>query len=224
MIRKLPWWVEIGGFTLTGIAGFINVIGLLGVTGAVSHLTGTSSYLSMELAGGNFREVVHLLTLIVSFFLGSALSGYIIGDSALKLGRRYSVALLCEGVLLFITMLLLTRELTAGQYFASMACGLQNAMTSTYSGAIVRTTHLSGVFTDLGVSLGLWFRGHKSDMRKTLLHITLVCGFIAGGVIGTFCFNWIGFRSIIFPAAVTVSLSISYWIYWKKTSVSTQKV
>ncbi len=198
MIKKLPKWVEIGGFTLAAMAGFINAIGLLGFKHhAVSHLTGTTTFFSLELARGNISIAGHLLIIIASFFIGSTISGYIIGNSVLKLGRRYSVALLIEALLLLFSMVLLIKNRETGHYFASIACGLQNAMTSTFSGAIIRTTHLSGLFTDLGIALGLRLRGLKSDMRQILLHITLIGGFVGGGILGTLCFDRIQFMAML---------------------------
>ena len=62
MINKLPKWVEIGGFFLALCAGSINGIGLLGFRHqAVSHLTGTSTFLGLEISQGNGGEILHLL-------------------------------------------------------------------------------------------------------------------------------------------------------------------
>ena len=58
-----------------------------------------------------------------------------------------------------------------GLLLASAACGLQNALATTYSGAIVRTTHVTGIFTDLGIMLGAIFRGQTLDYRKAKLFL-----------------------------------------------------
>ncbi|HEY3698837.1 MAG TPA: YoaK family protein [Spongiibacteraceae bacterium] len=215
MINKLPKWVEIGGFFLTLNAGFINAIGLLGFKHqAVSHLTGTSTFLSLEIANDNTQEITHLLIVIASFVAGAAFSGLVIGNTALKLGRRYSLALMTESLLLFVSMYLLNHGSQAGHFFASAACGLQNAMTSTYSGAVIRTTHVSGLFTDLGVALGLRFRGQQADKRKIILYLTLIVGFIAGGVVGSLLFSRFQFSALLAPSIMAAAIAASYWIYW----------
>ncbi|HQQ63242.1 MAG TPA: YoaK family protein [Pseudomonadales bacterium] len=215
MISKLPRWVEIGGFLLALNAGFINAIGLLGFRHqAVSHLTGTSTYLSLEIAHANTDGVVHLLFVMLSFVLGAAFSGVVIGNTALRLGRRYSVALLVESILLLLSMVMLNAGSQSGHFFASAACGLQNAMTSTYSGAVVRTTHVSGLFTDLGVALGLRLRGQQADMRRIILYLTLIAGFIVGGVLGALCFASLQFTAMLFPAVLTALVAGSYWVFW----------
>lgn len=217
MINKLPKWVEIGGFFLTLNAGFINAVGLLGFKHqAVSHLTGTSTFLSLEIANNNTQEIIHLLIVIASFVVGAAFSGLVIGNTALKLGRRYSLALMTESLLLFASMYLLNHGSQDGHFFASAACGLQNAMTSTYSGAVVRTTHVSGLFTDLGVALGLRFRGQQADKRKIILYLTLIVGFIAGGVVGSLLFSRFQFSALLAPGIMAATIAVCYWIYWHK--------
>jgi len=219
MINKLPRWVEVGGFFLAAIAGFVNAIGLLGFKHqGVSHLTGTSTFLALEIANTNLPEVLHLLVIMASFVIGAAFSGLVIGNTALQLGRRYSVALIIESGLLLLSMLLLNDGAQAGQYFASAACGLQNAMTSTYSGAVVRTTHVSGLFTDLGVALGMRLRGHPADKRRTILYLTLISGFIIGGIFGAMGFAAYQFKALLIPSVFAAFLAVSYAVYlhWPK--------
>lgn len=214
MINKLPRWVELGGFFLALNAGFVNAIGLLGFKHqAVSHLTGTSTFLSLSLTNQNVQEALHLILVMLSFVVGAAYSGIVIGNTALKLGRRYSVALITESLLLFISMYYLNTGSPMGHFFASAACGLQNAMTSTYSGAIVRTTHVSGIFTDLGVALGLRVRGQKTDSRKVVLYLILITGFVVGGIAGSIGFMRYQFSAMWVPCIITALIAISYWLF-----------
>ena len=217
MINKLPKWVEVGGFFLALCAGSINAIGLLGFKHqAVSHLTGTSTFLALEIAHRNSAETIHLLLVMASFVAGAAFSGVLIGNTALKLGRRYSLALTIECALLLISMWYLNRNSLTGHFFASAACGLQNAMTSTYSGAVVRTTHVSGLFTDLGIIFGLKLRGVPIDKRRVILYCTLIAGFIVGGIAGAIAFDLLRFSAMLLPAALAALLAVSYWIYWHR--------
>ena len=218
MINKLPRWVEIGGFFLAFCAGSINAIGLLGFKHqAVSHLTGTSTFLALEIAHTNTAEIVHLLFVMASFVAGAAFSGLLIGNTALKLGRRYSLALVIESALLLVSMWYLNHNSLNGHFFASAACGLQNAMTSTYSGAVVRTTHVSGLFTDLGVILGLKLRGIAIDRRRVILYLVLITGFIAGGIVGAIGFDQLRFSAMLIPATLAALLALSYGVYWQYT-------
>ncbi len=213
MITKLPRWVEIGGFWLSCIAGSINAIGLLGFKyQAVSHLTGTSTLLGVSLAAANLFDCAHLLGITLAFVFGAAVAGALVGNAALQLGRRYGIALVLESLLLLAAMFaLLSTDSTSGHLLASAACGLQNGMVSTYSGAVVRTTHVSGLFTDLGTMLGTWFRGHPFNSRQAILYLLLIVGFVLGGLIGAFLFERYQFHAMLFPALGALALAAIYW-------------
>lgn len=214
MISKLPRWVEVGGFWLAALAGAVNAIGLLGFKHqAVSHLTGTSTWLSLALVNLDIAESAHLFLILMSFVFGAALSGAIIDNAVLRLGRRYSVALVIEAAFLLLAMGALSRGSNTGHYLASAACGLQNGMVSTFSGAVVRTTHVSGLFTDLGTMLGARLRGHKIDTRKTLLFVLLISGFVLGGCVGAVGFQHLQFTALALPAFGALMLAMVYWVY-----------
>lgn len=214
MFTKLPRWVEVGGFWLASIAGAVNAIGLLGFKHqGVSHLTGTSTLLGLSLVNLDAAESTHLFLILLSFMLGAALSGAIIDGAVLRLGRRYSVALLIEAALLLLAMFSLGRGSNLGHFFASAACGLQNGMVSTYSGAAIRTTHVSGLFTDLGTMLGARLRGHPLDTRKALLFLLLIAGFILGGSVGAYSYQLLQFTALVIPASAAIALAIVYWVY-----------
>lgn len=218
MITKLPRWVEVGGFWLAAIAGAVNAIGLLGFEHqSVSHVSGTSTLLSLSLVNLERAQSMHLFLILIAFMLGAALSGAIIDNAVLRLGRRYSFALIVEAALLLMAMLSLSQGSTTGHLLASAACGLQNGMVSTYSGAVIRTTHLTGLFTDLGIMIGTRLRGHPLDTRKVLLYLLLISGFILGGSVGAYSYQALQFMALIIPAAGAISLAVVYWVYRHKT-------
>ncbi|KLJ00317.1 YoaK family protein [Luteimonas sp. FCS-9] len=211
MGMQLPRWVWVGAVTLACIAGMVNVIGYLGFEHlAVSHLTGTTSLLGAALADGDWRPVRHLWAILIAFSLGAMLSGLIIQDSALRLGRRYGVALSLEALLLLASVPLFESQQLNGALLAAMACGLQNAMVTTYSGAIVRTTHLSGMFTDLGIGLGHLIRGMPLPMRRLTLSGLIIAGFLGGGVLGTWLFRALHYHALLIPSALTGLTGIGY--------------
>lgn len=213
-MTRLPRWVEIGGFWLAAIAGAVNAIGLLGFKHqAVSHLTGSSTLLGLALVNQDGVDAWHLLLILLSFVAGAAFSGALTGHTALRLGHRYGVALLIEAALLLLAMVAMQHGADVGHLLASAACGLQNGMVSTYSGATIRTTHVSGMFTDLGTMLGARLRGHPIDRRKALLFLLLIAGFISGGSAGALAFQHWQFAALAVPAAAAALLALAYWIY-----------
>ena len=215
MIHKLPPWVEVGGFLLAMIAGTVNAIGLLGYEHqAFSHLTGLWTSFGLQVGKWDGKAAAHIGLVVSSFFLGATLSGVIVRDTALQLGRRYGVALFIEANLLFLAMFALKSGSIAGHLLASAACGLQNALASTFSGAVVRTTHVTGLFTDLGIMLGSNLRGKRADARRIKLYLLLIAGFFFGAVIGGILFGRYSFFAMAFPASLALTLSLTYWFYW----------
>lgn len=214
MISKLPKWIEYGAFLLAFIAGCINAIGLLGVEHqSISHISGTTTLLGTSLLKESLSISLHLAGVIVAFFTGAALSGLLLHSTALKLGRHYDTALLIEAMLLVAAMYLLADDSFYGHYAASMACGLQNAMVTTYSGAIVRTTHLTGIITDLGIMFGSMLRGESFDRRRALLFSIIALGFITGGTLGAYLFEQLAFQALMAPAGICALLASGYRIY-----------
>lgn len=216
MFTKLPRWVEYGAFSLALLAGFVNAIGFLGFQHqAVSHLSGPATQLGVSLFQGD-GQVLHLLVILLSFVAGATLSGVLIEGTALKLGRHYSSALMLEGVFLLIAMAALGRGSVTGHYFASAACGLQNALVTTYSGATIRTTHVTGIFTDLGLMVGARLRGKPFDRRRALLFLLIVAGFLCGGFAGAVCYRLWQFQALAVPALQAMLLAVVYAVYARR--------
>lgn len=221
MISKLPKWVEYGALILALVAGYVNAVGLLGFEHqSVSHLSGTATQLGASFLNPSTQHVLHLAGILLSFLLGAVLSGFLLHGSTLKLGRHYDTALAVESVLIFLALFLLSRGSYFGHYAASAACGLQNALATTYSGAIIRTTHVTGIFTDLGIMLGETFRGKAFDRRKALLFLLIISGFIVGGLLGSLVFNAYRFQALIGPGVVCLILAAGYRLYFNRQKVA----
>jgi uncharacterized membrane protein YoaK (UPF0700 family) len=214
MLSKLPRWVWGGVWMLAFVAGMVNVVGLLGFEHqAITHLTGTTTTLAAALAALDGSAALHLAAVIVSFMAGTVLSGFIIQDSKLQLGSRYSVALLIESLLLGAAVPLLQRHQLPGIYCATAACGLQNAMVSTYSGAVVRTSHLSGMFTDLGIFLGHTLRGIPVDALRLRLCLLIISAFLCGGIAGAVLFRALGYTALYVPSGLVAATALAYTTY-----------
>ncbi|PWK89812.1 YoaK family protein [Fulvimonas soli] len=214
MLRQLPRWAWIGGGLLAFIAGSINAVGYLCFRHQpITHLTGTSTELGIALSRLDPGEIVHWALAIASFLAGAVASGFIVQQRTLQLGRRYGVVLMIESALLFAATPLIHDGRDLGLYLASAACGLQNAMVSTYSGATFRTTHLSGIFTDLGIYLGQRLRGLEVDMLRIHVCLLVATNFIIGATAGAVGFAWLQERVLLAPAALTGLVGLGYAIY-----------
>ncbi|MFC3653749.1 YoaK family protein [Dyella humi] len=214
MIRQLPRWAWIGGGLLALVAGCINAVGYLCFRHQpITHLTGTSTVLGIAMAHGDLPEALHWAMSIASFLIGAMVSGFIVEQRTLQLGRRYGVVLMIESLLLFAATPLIHDANDLGLYLASAACGLQNAMVSTYSGATLRTTHLSGIFTDLGMYLGQRLRGLKVDTLRIHVCLLVSGNFILGAILGSLGFLHIQERVLFVPATLIGVVGLGYAIY-----------
>lgn len=209
--KPVPAWILNGGFILAAIAGSVNAVGFLGARHqALAHMSGPMTILSNEIARNEMNMALNAIIVIASFFVGCMFSAIIIGPSALKLGQRYGSVLMLESFALLVAWLLLARGIRGGEYAAAFACGLQNAMASTYSGAIIRTTHMTGMITDLGIVLGQTIRSQPIDRRRAGLYAVLLTGFLFGGICGSYGFITIGFNTLLVPAAITGISGMGY--------------
>jgi uncharacterized membrane protein YoaK (UPF0700 family) len=214
MLRKFPRWVWIGAWLLAATAGMVNAVGFLGLEHqAVTHLTGVTTQFGIAAAHQDGAFAFHLCAVATSFVTGAVLSGLFVGDSTLRLGRRYGLTMLVEAALLCAAVPLFKHHNFLGSYLASCACGLQNAMASTYSGSTIRTTHVSGMFTDLGISLGHRLRRMPVDPLRVRLCLLIISAFACGSAIGAAAFTRIGYNALYVPASVLVLISTAYAAY-----------
>ncbi len=220
MINRLPKWIWFGGVILAFSAGIINSIAFLSFAQqAATHVTGIFTHLSMNIAYGNNNGTLISFCILLSFFCGSVLSGLIIMDAQLKMGRRYGVALALECLLLIGSTYAFNEKSIWGEYLACMAAGLQNAMVSTYSGTLVRTTHMTGVLTDFGALTGQWLRGIRVQGLKFKILFGILLAFFWGGFAGVLLYSKIGYFAMLAPAAITGLSSLVY--FWLRTHQKT---
>ncbi len=86
-------------------------------------------------------------------------------------------------------------------------------MVSTYSSAVVRTTHLSGMFTDLGIFLGHAIRSLQVNWLRLRLCFLIISAFFCGGVVGALAFRRFGCSTLFIPGGLTAITSIAYGLY-----------
>mgnify|MGYP005995595109 CR=1 FL=1 len=211
MITKLPKWILWGGAVLACSAGCVNTTALMGFANlSVSHVTGNVSLFAAVIAYSDSHRILYIGALLLSFLAGAILSGFVIGQTSLKLGRRYGRALYLEAVLLIAGYWLYQQHDYLGQLAAAMACGLQNAMVATYSGSVIRTTHLTGLTSDIGAAIGNWLAG-RSISKPTLGFQSIIwyC-FCGGSAVGAFLFAKIGYDALFLPITIVLSAAFIY--------------
>lgn len=207
------WWVFFGGAALAGTAGYVNAVLIDLYHVAVSHMSGAVSLLGVGIAHGEAGELERIANLVAGFVGGAVLSGLIIGGTTLRPGRRYGVALMVEGALLALGCWRTTRGDLDGLTFAACACGLQNGMASSYLGLILRTTHVTGILTDLGVQIGHLLRHRRVEGWKLLLLLDILGGFLLGGILGAALDRRLGQHALWLAAGGTFTAGLAYYAW-----------
>lgn len=200
-----------GSVILAFCAGLVNATALLGFAdNAVSHVTGTVTLFASALSNAETTVVWRSGLIVVAFFLGAIISGFIVKNESLALGRRYGVAMILEALLLVAATVLFWRHSFGGELLASTACGLQNAMVATYSGSIIRTTHLTGIVSDIGAAIGNMLAGRPFSSLQVKLQTAIFFSFTIGGAAGALLFKWMTYSALLIPAAIIFVAALVY--------------
>ncbi|MES2003972.1 MAG: YoaK family protein [Bacteroidota bacterium] len=199
---------------LSSVAGAVNVAGFLAVQRLTTNVTGHFAFFVDEVFKLNFWQGFVYFLYIFFFFLGSFVSNLIIEIISRKDEQYiYVVPASIECLLLFgigfsgQDFVIKNPDIIA--FGLLFAMGLQNSLVTTISNASVRTTHLTGLFTDLGIELSQLFFYKGTEQKNKLvssirLRITIISFFFVGGVAGGILFSKIKIHTLIVAAALLV--------------------
>lgn len=203
--------VLFGGLWLAFVAGYVNTLMVILGAPPVTHVTGSITRLSADLGRADYRDALLIALLVGAFVAGATIAGVIVGGSTLKLGRRYGVAILLESALLAVAAASLPHSIHAATIAAACAAGLQNALAASYRSLIIRTTHLTGILTDIGFSLGRLLAGHQRPGWTFLLLGSIAVSFILGGVLGAIVASRSGEQGLWFAAGALLVMGLGYF-------------
>jgi uncharacterized membrane protein YoaK (UPF0700 family) len=211
---------------LACVGGFVNSAGLVLVGMFTSHVTGNVGRLANDLVDQQLLAAGAALSL-GAFFASSFIESRLFARKP----TGYGVALSCEAALLLAFSLVASRALTVSPRLRDMealllcaAMGIQNSLVTRLSGAVVRTTHLTGVITDLGIETArwlFWWRGalltdrrpsiERPIVAKIRLHLTIVLTFMFGAVLGcTVASVWRQLAMLLPSGAVIVAACYAF--------------
>ena len=186
---------------LSFVAGSVNVAGFFAIQRLTTNVTGHFAFFVDEVFKWNLWEGFIYFLFIFFFFLGSFVSSVIV-ESVSKINERltYVIPILIESSLLFSVAVfgkfLLLQNPNLIAFLLLFAMGLQNSLVTTISNSIVRTTHLTGLFTDLGIELAQLFfyklKEQKEKLRASIkLRFTIIVFFFLGGLFGGFLYSFV---------------------------------
>ncbi|NVJ24315.1 MULTISPECIES: YoaK family protein [Myxococcus] len=216
---------------LAAVAGAVNATGFVALGMHTSHMSGNMAALGESLATGEARLAVLAAQLLLSFVLGAVCAAALLDASRHRSRGRHVAALMVE----VVTLAGIGTALTSSpgtrapvlMWGLSFAMGLQNALVTRVSGAVVRTTHVTGILTDIGIQLvrmfawvrdgargqgvaGVW-RGLRAlpsaiEFERTRLHLGLGAAFLLGCISGPLLYVRHGAAALGLPCAVLLLL------------------
>lgn len=215
------------GLSLAFVAGAANAGGFLAVHQYTSHMTGIISALADDLALSQLKLVFAGLAALLTFLAGTMCSTIMINWARhRRLHSLYALPLLVEAMLMLCFGILGSNlDAQTGLYVplaVMLLCfimGLQNAIVTKISKAEIRTTHLTGVVTDIGIELGKLFYWNRTWRKGDPLYVSanrsklrmlsmLLLMFFVGGFIGALGFKHIGFSFSIPLALILMVLAV----------------
>lgn len=197
---------------LSFVAGVVNVAGFISVQRLTTNVTGHFAYFVDEVFKMQFGESLIYFLYIVFFFLGSFVSSLFIEIISRKNEQYiYFIPAFAESIILIAVALLGFRLVETNPNLIActllFAMGLQNSLVTRISNAIVRTTHLTGLFTDLGIEISQLFFYKKPEQKEKLkstikLRLRIIVYFFLGGLAGGIFYAYLKLHVLLIPAAL----------------------
>jgi len=214
------------GWALAFIAGAINAGAFLAVHQYTSHMTGMVSSMADYFVLGDIGLAAAAFGGVFSFLIGAATTAVLVNYARRRhLRSQFSMPLLLEATLLLVFGVIGGRLAEVQGLFVPatvmLLCfimGLQNALVSKISNSEIRTTHVTGLITDVGIELGKLFYWNRvqtdlklkvmADRDRLVLLTFLVLAFFAGGVVGAIGFQKMGYAMTVPLAVFLAALAV----------------
>lgn len=210
-------------FGLAFQAGAINATALLFTGRFVTHVTGLFTWFGVDVGHTNWREAFGILVVPIFFVLGTMVSAFLVDRRMLRGAPPRSSTVLFLMATINLAIMMITDitgfaknpTLTLKDYILLAAMcfvsGLQNALITSASGATVRTTHLTGTSTDLGIGIvrvlfHLDHEARRREIRANWMRFGLIASFSVGAA--TAGFLYLDYRTWVFtlPAIISTTL------------------
>ena len=193
---------------LSLVAGFVNAAGFLGFFALTTNVTGHAALFAEEIASGHWHNAATVAVWMLLFLIGAWCSSLIVTRIGHHQRYSFAVPILIELVILmFCTLYGGSNDLFFSKGFfvgcLLFAMGLQNALVTVISGSVVRTTHLTGTFTDLGIELAQvkWanLAVQQELVSKIKLRLSIILFFMLGALSGAYLFRYLSYNAFLLP-------------------------
>lgn len=203
-------------FALTFSAGFLNATAFLQYFNVITHHTGTLTQVGVKLINGEYESVILLFGVLLSYVAGATLSGILFPIEVFKPRKRYA------GILIYssIGLLIVLRGALSHSWllwYLSFMSGTQNGMYVNYKGMILRTTHMTGALTDIGLAIGRWIseKEHHHLMRFKFQLFNVVA-FLIGATMASVLSQVVHFNLLYVVIVFNILIGFDYLFFYKK--------
>lgn len=198
---------------LSFIAGIVNIAGVLSVATLTTNVTGHFAYFAEEVSLKNYSKAITFLFFILFFLIGAFICNTLIEITSLVKPRiAHAFPMLIEVLVLLVIGIGYVNQQEYIAYLLLFAMGIQNALVTQISQSVVRTTHLTGLFTDLGIEISQLFfyrkPTEKSRLRRSIfLRLSIIFFFFLGCIFGGFFYEEYKLKILLFAAfSLTIAL------------------
>lgn len=221
--------VHFNWFLMSFLAGAVNAGGFMSCQRFVSHITGFATLAGVDVAMNKWGDAIAALSIPVYFLGGVLLAGWL-SEGRMAQGKRplYPVIMGIMTAALGIVAFggvndwfgRFGAEVTYSEDYLLLALlcgssGLQNASISSASGGTLRTTHLTGTTTDLGLGLirGYFTKSKSEKMKQELAinlrRVVIITSFVVGGAFSAVLFLQFGYAAFFMPTLIGLYLTIA---------------
>lgn len=224
-------------------AGFINSLGFLACQRFVSHVTGFGTHVGISVGEGQFRYALELFSAPISFIFGAWFSAYLtVARKSRGETPRYDMVTLIIPIVIFVLMILgvyghfgaFGEKLTFTQDVfllntLTFLCGMQNGCFATLTKGQIRTTHLTGISTDLGTDLALTFNGQlpaeerQLAIRRNIMRIITFSAFSVGALISALVDAKLEYWSFLVPLLTSITVAGVFFKVQREVNLTEQQ-
>lgn len=197
---------------LSFVAGLVNVVGFFSVQKLTTNVTGHFAFFIDEVFKLNLDNAFHIALFVIFFFLGAFFANFSVETySRIRETQTYLFPILIEALILaviaFTGNYLIKSNPDVIAYSLLFAMGMQNSLVTSISKSIVRTTHLTGLFTDMGIEFSQLFfykdQIHKRRLLKSIrLRLNIIIMFFFGGLSGGVLYEHFGIHTLLLGAII----------------------
>ena len=206
---------------LSFVAGIVNITGVLAIQTLTTNLTGHFAFFAEEIVNERYSMALIFMLYVIAFLSGAFLAS-LLTEAVLLKKPKVAHALPMSIEILVLSAAGVFGDVLLGAGFSGyiIACallfamGMQNSLVTKVSGAVVRTTHLTGLFTDLGIELSQLFYYRKTDELNRLsksiyLRLIIIGCFFFGCILGGFIYLHYAFKTL-FLASASLLIALFY--------------